>query len=638
MLEMLRNATGGWVAKIFIALLVASFAVWGIADIFTGGQGNALATVGKTQISPYEFQRVFRVELRALSQRLGRALNNEQARALGLDRQVLSRLIGQAALNSHIEDLGLKVSDKSIADSIADNPSFKDGQGNFSKSQFQTLLFQSGITEQAYVASERSALLRGQIGRIIEIGIETPGILLKTLYNYQSEKRQVSYFKVPATAAGTIAEPTDAEISGYYDQHKSQFKAPEYRAISILSVQPTDVAETIEVTEEDVKMAYTERADQYERLEKREVLQIAFPTKDQAEKARTNLTTFEDYQALAKERGLKDSDLTLGLVTQAEILDPKIGQAAFALAENKISDPVQGALSTALIYVKKIQPGGMVSFASVEEELKSTLALERAQEEILDLHDTIEDERAGGATLEEIGKKIALPALKVAMIDIAGNDESGIKVTGLPDSPRLMTQIFGGDAGDEIAPMETTAGGFIWLNIEKIIPSAERSLERARSEVVTAWKEDERQKKLKAFTTTLIERLKAGESFLKIASSIGSKVKSSRELTRFDSEEEISPVAVTKIFIASIDEISSAVANTDDARVIFRLTDIRIPSFDSTSVDVTALQKHLTASLGADLMRHYEASLRQSVDIDVNQRVWSEVTGGGSLDTPYPAM
>jgi len=630
MLEMLRNATGGWIAKIFIALLVASFAVWGITDIFVGGQGRALATVGKTEISAFEYQRVFREETRALSQRLGRNINQDQARALGLDRQVLNSLVGQAALNIHVFDLGLRISDKSIAATIADNPSFKDGRGNFSRSQFQAVLFQNGLTEQVYVENERSALLRGQIGRIIETGIEPPEFLLKTLYKYQSEQRQVSYFKVSAAAAGSITEPTDAELSGYYDQNKSSFKAPEYRKITVVSLQPEDVADTIEVSEEEIRQAYEERVDQFKRPERREILLISFPTTEEAEKARTGLTTFADYQALAQKRGLKDSDLTLGLVTETEISDPKLAQAAFELPAAKISDPVKGALSTSLIYVKKVEAGGISPFEDEREKLKSVIALERAQEEILNIHDALEDERAGGSTLDEIAVKMSLRAIKVDKIDATGNDENGIKITNLPASPDLQTQIFSAEVGDEVAPIETTEGGFIWLNIDEVFPTADRPLEQARADVVSSWKQNQRQKKLDAFITTLTERIKAGEDFTKIASEIGSTVKQSAKLKRFDSEDAVSPAAVTRIFLAAVDEVSSAPAATDDARVIFRLTDISAPAFDSASVDVKALQQQLTSSLGANLMRHYEVALRQNIDIDINQRVWSEVASGVS--------
>ncbi|HAT84878.1 MAG TPA: hypothetical protein DCS30_02245, partial [Rhizobiales bacterium] len=46
MMEFMRTMAAGWVAKIFMGLLVLSFAVWGIADIFNGFGRGAVATVG----------------------------------------------------------------------------------------------------------------------------------------------------------------------------------------------------------------------------------------------------------------------------------------------------------------------------------------------------------------------------------------------------------------------------------------------------------------------------------------------------------------------------------------------------------------------------------------------------------------
>ncbi len=634
MLEALRNATGGIIAKLFIGLLVMSFAVWGIADIFTGGSGNSLAKVGNTEISQLEFQRVFRLEMRALSQRLGRNIDLNQARAVGLDREVLSRLVGQATLDTHISDLGLKLSNQAIADSIANNPAFKDGTGKFNRSQFQAVLFQNGISEDAYVESERNSLLRGQIGRIVETGIKPPDILLNTLYNYQSEKRQVTYFTVPAAAAGTTGEPTEAEVSSYYDLNKAEFKAPEYRKIAVLSLQPKDVADTIEITEQDLTQAYKQREKQFDRLEKREVLQITFSTKQEAEKARTGLTTFEDFKALAKERGLADGDLTLGTLEKSEIIDTKIAEAAFSLPENKISDPVEGSVSTAILYVKSLISGGKIPFDDVREKLKSTLALERAQDEILTFHDSIEDERAGGAMLSEIAKKLSLKAILIEAIDKSGNDRSGIKIAELPASPELLQQTFSGEVGVEIAPIETAAGGYIWLEIEKIIPSTERPLSEAKTAVVESWKAKKRQEKLSAFSKTLIERVKSGESFLKVASSIGQKVDQSKELDRFASDDNISRAGIAKIFVTDRDEIISAPATQPDKQVILKVAEINTPAYESTSADAKALDQYMKTSLSQSLMIHYETALRQNVGVEVNQRAWAQVTGEAGADSP----
>ena len=103
MLDALRQGAGTWVAKIFIGVLALSFAVWGISDVFTGGHAGALATVGDEKVFEQQYQSAFQRRLSALSRQFGRQLSTQQARQLGLDRQVLSQLVGQAALDNEIK-------------------------------------------------------------------------------------------------------------------------------------------------------------------------------------------------------------------------------------------------------------------------------------------------------------------------------------------------------------------------------------------------------------------------------------------------------------------------------------------------------------------------------------------------------
>ena len=74
MLQGLRRSAGSWVVKALMGLLVLSFAVWGIADIFTGYRGTAVATVGNTEIDGEEFRQKFQNEIRIQSRQLGRPI------------------------------------------------------------------------------------------------------------------------------------------------------------------------------------------------------------------------------------------------------------------------------------------------------------------------------------------------------------------------------------------------------------------------------------------------------------------------------------------------------------------------------------------------------------------------------------
>ncbi len=60
MLDALRKGAGTWVAKIFLVLLVLSFAAWGIADVFRGFQTTTAAKVGDAEVSLIDFERSYR--------------------------------------------------------------------------------------------------------------------------------------------------------------------------------------------------------------------------------------------------------------------------------------------------------------------------------------------------------------------------------------------------------------------------------------------------------------------------------------------------------------------------------------------------------------------------------------------------
>src|SRR5690606_25454995 len=94
MLDALRRGATSWVAKILLGLLCFSFAIWGVADVFTGFGQGAIATVGEEQITSDRFQQAYQDELNAISEQIGRRLTPEQARAFGIDGRVLSRLVG----------------------------------------------------------------------------------------------------------------------------------------------------------------------------------------------------------------------------------------------------------------------------------------------------------------------------------------------------------------------------------------------------------------------------------------------------------------------------------------------------------------------------------------------------------------
>ena len=103
MLRGLRKASSNWIGKtvmaVVVGVLVLSFAIWGIGDIFRGFGRSTVAKIGRTEISVEQFRTLYNDRLQQYARQLGRPISAEQARALGLDRIVISQLLSDVALD-----------------------------------------------------------------------------------------------------------------------------------------------------------------------------------------------------------------------------------------------------------------------------------------------------------------------------------------------------------------------------------------------------------------------------------------------------------------------------------------------------------------------------------------------------------
>src|SRR5712672_1124961 len=396
MLRGMRKASSNWLGKIVMAVvmgvLIVSFGVWGIADIFRGFGQSSLAKVGGTEISTEQFRQIYTDKLQQLGRQFGRPLTMEQARAFGLDRQVLQQTIAETALDEEARRMGLGQSEAETMRMIYADPNFKGVGGAFEPARFQATIRQYGFTEQRYVADQRRVSLRRQIAGTISAGVEPSKVLIDALSRFQNETRSIEYVKLDAAQAGTIDPPSPETLAAYFDDHKTQFRAPEYRKISFVTVTPEDIGKWTEVSDQDARKLFEQRRGKLGTPEQRQVSQIVFPNEEEAMSARSRIASGLSFEDLAKERGLNPSDVDLGLVAKSGIIDTAIANAAFSLPSGEVSQPVQGRFGYVLVKVGKIEPGAEASFESVAPNLKKQIATERARSKVAELRDKMEDE------------------------------------------------------------------------------------------------------------------------------------------------------------------------------------------------------------------------------------------------------
>ena len=106
MLRGMRKASSNWIGKtimtVVMGVLIVSFGVWGIGDAFKGSTQSKVATIGSTDISTEQFRQLFSDKLQQIGRQFGRPLTPDQARAFGLDRQVLQQAIAEEIGRAHV--------------------------------------------------------------------------------------------------------------------------------------------------------------------------------------------------------------------------------------------------------------------------------------------------------------------------------------------------------------------------------------------------------------------------------------------------------------------------------------------------------------------------------------------------------
>jgi peptidyl-prolyl cis-trans isomerase D len=633
MLRGMRKASSNWLGKTIMAVvmgvLIISFGVWGIADIFRGFGQSTLATVGHTEISTDQFRQLYTDRLQQIGRQYGRPLTMDQARAFGFDRQVLQQTIAEAALDEQARRLGLGQSDEETRRMIFSDPNFKGPNGAFDPQRFEAAIRQFGYSEQRYVNDQRKVSLRRQIAGTISAGLEPPKVMMDALSRFQNEQRSIEYVKLDAAQAGTIDSPSPETLASYFDNHKIQFRAPEYRKIAFVAITPEDIGKWSEVSDEDARKLYDLRKDSLGKPEKREVSQIVFPNTEEAAAARTRLGSGTSFDDLAKERGLKSSDVELGLVSKSEIIDLEVANAAFALPSGEISQPVTGKFGVTLVKIGKIEPGVDVPYEIVAQGLKKEIATERARKSVADLRDKMEDERGGGASVVEAAKKLGLNAVTIDAVDRSGRRPDGQFVTEVPKGLDVVTQAFGSDVGVDNDPISYN-GGYVWYDVLSITPTRERTLDEVKDQVEAKWRDDQIASRLRTKATEMVQKLDQGGKLADEAASAGLKVETSAGFRREASVPGVPAGVIAAAFRTAKDGAGQTAGAGNNEWIVFRVTDVSVPPVDLASDEMKKVKEQLQRSLEDEQIAQYVTKLESDIGTTINEAAFAQVTGASS--------
>ena len=631
MLQNIRNASQHWLGKIVLTViftfLIAGVAIFGVEEFFRGGSSTAVATVGKTPITAEAVRTAYQNQLQRYQTQMRRTLTPDQARALGVERQVLSQLVTEASLDQKTHDLGLSVPDASVVRAIHDEKSFQNAQGQFDPSLFYQTLQRAGLNEPMFVREQRAVIARLQLAEAVSADLHVPQAMRAAVHRYTTERRKVAYLMLTPSSAGDVAPPGEEALKGYYEVNKAGYRAPEVRAANLLVLDPDAMAKPDAVSAEDVAKVYDSQKSRFGSPEKRTIQQIVFPDPATAEAARSEIVDgAKTFEAVAAERGTDGKDLTLGTLTRAELFDPAVAEAAFALPQDGTSGPVKGRFGTVLLHVTGIEPETLKPLPEVEAEIRKQVALARARDGIEKARDAIEDQRAGAKSLAEIAQERTLPLVAVASVDAQGKDATGRPAAGIPDPDTTLPAVFRAEVGGDNEPLRTKAGGYVWYDVTRIDAAHDKPLDDVRESVAAGWRAAEVARLLQAKGRTLSARLDKGETIEALGTEAGVNPQEADDLARNQAKDGLTVDVVNRIFATSVGKAGSAAAG--EARAVFKVETATMPAYVAATASDRTIAGNFRTALADDVLGQYIAEVQKSAGVSVDQAALRRAIGG----------
>lgn len=620
MLDSLRNAARTRVVKGLMAILILSFMVWGGQTMMIQGAADSVVQVGDVKVSASDFRLAYERQRSLISRQLGTPLTRQQARAFGVETQVYSQLVAGAALDQLAEDMNLGLSEDRLARLIGEDPAFHSANGQFDRLTFSSVLRNAGLTEGDYIRNRAQVAVRSQIVDAVTDGYKPPQVLAEAIGKYRHETRTIDYLMLSNANIDPVKAPGDDVLAPWFERNKANYRAPEYRKFSYIKLEPEDLAAPETISEEELRADYEKRKETFRSPATRTIEQLSFPSREAADAAAAKLSAGTSFDELVKAEGKGASDVLLGDFTKESMPDAKLADAAFAVtSDGGVTPVVEGGFGPVILRVTNIRPETVRGFDEVKEELRKEIALDAARDQLIGLHAKIEDERAAGVPVKEVAEQLNLKLVNVDAIDATGKDLNGDEVAGLPEQRTLLQEVFKAEVGLDTLAVNIGRDGYLWFDLEEVIPARDRTLDEVRDEVAADWTAEQQRVALAAKTTELKERIRKGETLAAIASELGLTVETKTGLSRSTQDAALSQAAIMAAFGGPKGHVANAPGMGGEGQILLQVNAVDDSAPPNALDDDSRQIEAIARASGDDILDQMVFTLQSAYGVSINQ-------------------
>jgi peptidyl-prolyl cis-trans isomerase D len=458
-------------AVVLIVLLVLSFAVWGLNDVFTGNVSNNLATAGRNTLSPAEFER----RVTSWIERVGRERgidSREDAAEQGILRALGDQLVQQFGEVAYLNTNGVRASATGIGKFLQEVEAFHGADGKFDPEVYAQALSRQGYRPESFEADIRNDFTIEQFEAAIMAGLTVPRPYGETLARFATEQRTVRFVSLQTSDVPPVAEPSAEQLAALYTELGEAFAVPELRGVSVLALTAEDFSAGVEVDEAELRAAYDTQVAPLRSQARKLIREASFA--DEAA-ARAALSALEAGQPVS---------LTERQVSRVEIADVDFRAEVFEAADGARLVGNDGS-TWKVIEVVGTDTSNIPRFEDLAPALREQAALTEANAAFTAAYESLNDLVGGGLSLTDIAKELGVGTIaRYAPVDAQGRLATGVVVPELAQRADLLAEAFAGAAGEVIPPQDDPlTNGVTVIVTDRVIPARTRPQEELTDEL-----------------------------------------------------------------------------------------------------------------------------------------------------------
>jgi peptidyl-prolyl cis-trans isomerase D len=619
MMQLIRGRAGSIIVKILFGLLIVAFGFWGIGDYVRDrpSPDTVIATIGDQNIRADDLQKALQPALERLRAQFGTSIDTRQVKQLGILDTLLGQLIDRSLLDQETARLGLEVSDEAVRSAIYSNPAFRGPDGKFDRQLFAQVLMMNRLSEDQLVARLRHDIPRSDLLQAITAGIGEPRPVVDILYRYRNEKRLADIVAFAAAAVTGIGQPSEADLSKFYDGHPDLFRAPEYRGFTVASLSPADLEQPGEIADDKLRKEYEQRKDEFETPDRREIQQILAPSEEKAKEAEAAVASGKDWKEVATTIAGQDPEtIDLGLLNRQEI-PHELGDVAFELPLNQPSHPIKSPLGWHILRVVKIEPAATQSFEETKLQIAAELKRQDAADRLAKIGNQADDALAGAALLADVAAKYGLKTINVAASDESGRDPQGKAVTLSVAPDEILKIVFATSPGDTSRTIDTKDGSIFAVHVDKVTPPQVRPLAEVKDQAVAAWQAEQKREAATNQAEALAAAVTPDFGLAKVAGDRRLTLLAAAPLSRGAAPgQTVPPALVAKLFAAKPGDVVTA---SDEAGAYTaQLNEIQSPETISEAA-AAGLSDQLAGEARVGIAGAFTEALRRRFPVEVQR-------------------